>query len=75
MVELCTGFIKKPYEMLRIIAEKYKNTVSTAVLEYAIELARTADTEGVVPAVAKNSTSVLQMRKIFLRECRREMRL
>ena len=59
MVELCTGFIKKPYEMLRIIAEKYKNAVSTAVLEYAIELARTADTEGVVPAVAEKFNECL----------------
>ena len=68
-------------------AAEYAEPVSTAVLEYAIELARTADTEGVVPAVAekfneclfrqwqKNSTSALRMRKIFLRECRWEMRL
>lgn len=32
-------------------AAEYAEPVSTAVLEYAIELARTADTEGVVPAV------------------------
>ena len=40
-------------------AAEYAEPVSTAVLEYAIELARTADTEGVVPAVAEKFNECL----------------
>jgi hypothetical protein len=40
-------------------AAEYAEPVSTAVLEYAIELARTADTEGVVPAVVEKFNECL----------------
>lgn len=40
-------------------AAEYAEPVSTAVLEYAIELAGTADTEGVVPAVAEKFNECL----------------
>lgn len=40
-------------------AAEYAEPVSTAVLEYAIELARTDDTEGVVPAVAEKFNECL----------------
>lgn len=40
-------------------AAEYAEPVSTAVLEYAIELARKADTEGVVPAVVEKFNECL----------------
>lgn len=40
-------------------AAEYAEPVSTAVLEYAIELARKADTEGVVPAVVEKFNGCL----------------
>lgn len=40
-------------------AAEYTAPVSTAVLEYMIEIARTADTEGVVPAVAEKFNKCL----------------
>jgi len=40
-------------------AAEYAEPVSTAVLEYMIELAKTADTEGVVPAVAEKFSECL----------------
>lgn len=40
-------------------AAEYAEPVSTAVLEYAIELAKKADTEGVVPAVAEKFNECL----------------
>lgn len=40
-------------------AAEYAESVSTAVLEYMIELAKTADTEGVVPAVAEKFSECL----------------